>query len=246
MATKNQENLEHKEAIRQLQKTLMGAIGELKGIIQKNEQKLEQQISDLKEDNKSFKELVTNQMKEMDIKVDRVQEQARMNTKRIYEQEKQTKKLDKKTVYLEDHSRWQNLRLRGIPKNLSEGKELTEIILQWVQKVLPEIQWTWFDLERCHRVGRRNLKGPPRDILICFFNFRKKQELMNVLRLKPELLKIQDTAIQAFNDLSEQTIAWRREMKLITTILDKSIKYSWGYPVFIVIYYKDQVYRKED
>ncbi|KAJ7324437.1 hypothetical protein JRQ81_017457 [Phrynocephalus forsythii] len=70
---------------------------------------------------------------------------------------------------------------------------------------------------------------------------------MNILRLKPELLKIQDAAIQAFNDVSEHTIAWLHEMKLITTILrDKSIKYSWGYPVFIVIYYKDQVYRKED
>ncbi|KAJ7303354.1 hypothetical protein JRQ81_012298 [Phrynocephalus forsythii] len=141
-------------------------------------------------------------------------------------------------IQQQDFSRQNNIRLKGMPDLGADEKNLQQKILDCLKKVVPNTPLDHYDLERVHRVGPRN-RDVPRHVFLRFANFKKKQEVMNALREKPENLKILQHNIQFFSDFSQLTMNFRRELKDVISILrSKNIHYHWGYPVFLKIVYK--------
>ncbi|KAJ7300330.1 hypothetical protein JRQ81_000012, partial [Phrynocephalus forsythii] len=133
--------------------------------------------------------------------------------------------------------------VKGLPDLGVDEKNLQQKILDWLKKVVPNTPLNHYDIERVHRVGPRN-RDAPRHVLVRFANFKKKQEVMNALREKPDNLKSLQHNIQVFSDFSHLTMNFRTEMNGVTSFLrSKSIHYHWGYPVFLKIVYKGKTYK---
>ncbi|XP_078240330.1 uncharacterized protein LOC144586276 [Pogona vitticeps] len=195
------------------------------------------QISANQERSKEVSKKLDSHVKKTEEHLQQLQSQANRNFTRIMDNELVATDLQHRMVSTQDYNRRNNIRIKGLPDLGPKEKELTELVLEWLKKRLPKIDWTVYDLDKIHRVGPKR-RDQPRHILIRFSSLRKKEELMKALRENPGSLVIAKYPVQIFNDFSHETMQFRRKMRVITSILQKkSVKYSWGYPLFLKIYH---------
>ncbi|XP_062995510.1 uncharacterized protein LOC134407563 isoform X1 [Elgaria multicarinata webbii] len=138
---------------------------------------------------------------------------------------------EKRLIQLKDQNRRANIRIKNFPE--MQGEDVRKIILRWFKELIPDFLITEMDVYRVHRVAGNRFRATPRDILVKFGNYYKKEQLMKKLR-PLVMLKFQDSSVQIYNDLCQQTINWRRSVKPIIAKLKRvGVAYSWGYPVFL-------------
>ncbi|XP_062995516.1 uncharacterized protein LOC134407563 isoform X2 [Elgaria multicarinata webbii] len=148
---------------------------------------------------------------------------------------------EKRLISLEDQTRRSSLRLRNLVEK--KGEDLRRILPGWFKELVPTLEIGEEEVERVHRVGGYRGGPTPRDVLLKFSNYFKKEQLMRELRSLGEL-KFQGVPVQVYNDLCQQTLEWRRSVKPITAELKKrAISYAWGYPVFLRFSYKEKFYK---
>ncbi|XP_062998931.1 uncharacterized protein LOC134409871 isoform X1 [Elgaria multicarinata webbii] len=142
---------------------------------------------------------------------------------------------DLKLIQLQDQDRRCNVRIKQFVEEPAE--ELRKIVLKWFNDMMPDLDIKDCDIERIHRVGGANYRGSTRDILVRFGSYYKKEQVMKKLR-SMIMIKYKGKAVQVFNDLCQQTLQWRRSVKQITeTLTRNTVRYSWGYPVFLKFSY---------
>ncbi|CAH2305587.1 Hypothetical predicted protein [Pelobates cultripes] len=150
---------------------------------------------------------------------------------------KDTELLQDRMLYLEDgledlnnRSRRQNIRIRGIPETVLPDAILPTIKAIF-QSLLPNASDQELYIERAHRALRPPTYNPntPRDIITKLLYFPVKEQLMKAARSHQPTY--QDQQIHFYQDLAPTTLKKRRELKPLTTaLIESGWRYMWGHP----------------
>ncbi|CAH2300845.1 Hypothetical predicted protein [Pelobates cultripes] len=130
---------------------------------------------------------------------------------------------------LENRSRRNNIRIRGLPETGTEPLQttLTDLFRQLLGAQAPEI----IQLERAHRaLGPVRQDGSPRDVICCISTCGLRDKIMAAARELPTI-RYRDAEVSLYQDLSRLTLDARRALRPVTGALrDKRIPYRWGFP----------------
>uniref|UniRef100_A0A8C5Q945 Uncharacterized protein n=1 Tax=Leptobrachium leishanense TaxID=445787 RepID=A0A8C5Q945_9ANUR len=142
-----------------------------------------------------------------------------------------------KLADMEDRSRRNNVRIRGIPEAVAPA-DLQPYIMELFQILVPAYLPQDFLMDRAHRLPRaKNL--PPsasRDVLVRVHFFHVKEALMRASR-KSMPLPSPYAEVSFYADLSTATMTKRREFSSFTKILrDHNMAYRWGFPTKILLW----------
>lgn len=132
---------------------------------------------------------------------------------------------------LENRSRRNNLKIRGIPETTS-AKELRPTVTVILNKILGRDSTADIELDRVHRIqGNAPLSdGRPRDTLCRVHFYIIKEE---IIRKAWSLgtIDFNGATIQILPDLSKYTLQMRRSMKpLLDKLREEGATYRWGFP----------------
>uniref|UniRef100_A0A8C5PHC0 Uncharacterized protein n=1 Tax=Leptobrachium leishanense TaxID=445787 RepID=A0A8C5PHC0_9ANUR len=142
-----------------------------------------------------------------------------------------------KMADIEDHSRRNNIRIRGIAEAVTLA-DLHPFLLELFQTLLPEATPQYLLLDRAHRLPRaKNLPtSVARDVIIRVHFFHIKEALMSASR-KSMPLPAPYADILFFADLSASIMSKRRTFSSLTKILrNHKLAYIWGFPTKLLIW----------
>lgn len=137
---------------------------------------------------------------------------------------------------LENRSRRQNLRFRGIPEEIAPP-EISSYLKDLCTHICPESSSDMWRFDRAHRTlgPKPPASKPPRDIVACFHYYHSKEEILTKTR-SARIWDFRTHKIQIFMDLSPITLNKRRELRPVTQALrDQGIPYRWGFPFKLVV-----------
>lgn len=137
---------------------------------------------------------------------------------------------------LENRSRRDNFRIRGLPESISDVQTAVQDI---IKSLIPSVPAHKLELDRAHRsLGPLRKDGSPRDIVVKPHYYSIKEEVMKRSR-QQEQIQYQGSDIQIFADISPYTIQKRRSLKpLLAALTKKDIKYRWAFPFALKFTYK--------
>ncbi|CAH2275951.1 Hypothetical predicted protein [Pelobates cultripes] len=141
-----------------------------------------------------------------------------------------------KMADMEDRSRRNNLRIRGIPESVL-NPALNTYLLDFFQ---PEIHPDQLIIDRAHRLRRpKHLpNSTARDVIVRVHFYHAKERLVRASRTPGMPDPYQD-----FTGLSAATLQFRKSLTPLTTTLQaKGIIYRWGYPAKLLIQYQDSLH----
>ncbi|XP_053568667.1 proteasome activator complex subunit 4 [Bombina bombina] len=188
-------------------------------------------FGDLKRDFQQISQQVTT----LETKQTTLQAQADSNTQRAFEQEGDIQFLLTRVEDLDNRGRRNNLRIRGVPESVNNTA--IEGFLQDFFRTIKETPSSPdIMLERAHRALRPKTppKAPPRDIIVKFLSYKDKDIIAQRARAIKDLTHA-GIPIQVFSDLSQITLQKRRDLKFITSVLQRhKIQYKWGFPVSLI------------
>ncbi|CAH2326102.1 Hypothetical predicted protein [Pelobates cultripes] len=138
--------------------------------------------------------------------------------------------MENKPMDAEDRSRRKNLRIRGIPEQVTT-KNLEPYIEDFIKHL--DVEWDFRipTIERCHKVNKpRGVPDlPPRDVMLRCTSFKLNTQIMSALRSKKCAQEYE--TLKVFQDLSWSTTQKRKTFADSTIILrNNNIKYRWGSP----------------
>lgn len=141
-----------------------------------------------------------------------------------------------KLADLEDRSRRNNLKLRGIPESVPPSQ-----LLQYAQALfstlIPEATASDLLVDRIHRVPKPSFlpDDTPRDVLMRVHYYHIKDRILQASR-KQKNIPQQYAAIRVLPDLSRHTLQFRRNLMTITKALrNHNILHKWKYPATLSI-----------
>lgn len=148
-----------------------------------------------------------------------------------------------KIADLEDRSRRNNLKIRGIPESVSQEK-LTEYVQTIFKTAPPDLSDNELIIDRIHRLPK-----PPhlpdkivRDVLMRVHFYHVKERFLRTVRDPTSLPECYST-LQFFPDVSQHTILFRKKLNPITRALRQHhIAYRWGYPAKLIFSYQDETF----
>lgn len=145
------------------------------------------------------------------------------------------------TDELENRSRRNNIRVRGLPESVNT-ENLKKVLQDIFNSLLKQPNSVEIEIDRAHRI--QSLKEPDskrsRDV-ICRINFFQiKGSIMAATRLHRDF-EYQGTHLIFFQDLSRYTLIRRKAVKpLLDVLREKEILYRWGFPFQIIVHQKGQ------
>lgn len=168
-------------------------------------------------------------MEAIEHKLDITVSRANQNTEHIHVIQEQLEVALNRIDDLENRSRRDNFRVRGIPESITDvPKAIQELIKSLIPELPPPIK---LELDRAHRsLGPPRKDGSPRDVVVKPHFYSVKEEIMKISRQQSRIL-FQGQEIQIFADISPTTIQKRRALKPLLLILtQREIKYWWAFP----------------
>lgn len=150
--------------------------------------------------------------------------------------EEEVHRLSNKVLDLEDRSRRNNIRLRGIPESVTPD-QLNQFLTDFMAVAMPNRSSQELLIDRIHRLPKpKHLSlQVPRDTIARIHFFTTKEEFLKILRSHPDLPD-RFRSLSIFPDLSAATMLKRKEFSAYTKILrDAEISYKWGFPVKLII-----------
>lgn len=142
---------------------------------------------------------------------------------------------------LENRSRRNNLRLKGIPESVPD-KEIPLLLTQIFNELLGLPEDNDVGLQRAHRVyrPRSSENDRPRDVLCCLLCFRTKEEILAKSRIAKKI-EHDGSEISIFQDISRFTLYLRNLLQPFTrTLRDRNIKYRWLFPFGLLLTYQNK------
>ncbi|CAH2283088.1 Hypothetical predicted protein [Pelobates cultripes] len=135
---------------------------------------------------------------------------------------------------LENRSRRQNIRIRGLPE--PDTAPLQDTLQALFRQILGEECPAVIKLVRAHRsLGPQRPDGRPRDVLCCLHDYSLKERLMTAARGMADI-PFRGASVALYQDLSGLTLDARRALRpLTTTLREKGIAYRWGFPFSLQI-----------
>lgn len=119
------------------------------------------------------------------------------------DRDKKIERLEGRIDDLEQYQRRQCLRIFGCTEE--EGENTDDIVLKVAEKVGANIEIG--DIDRSHRVGRQQVTGRPRAIIVKFVSYRKRSEVFRSKRnLKGTGITIREDLTRARHQLLREAI----------------------------------------
>lgn len=141
-----------------------------------------------------------------------------------------------KITDLEDRSRWNDLKIRGMPVSV-QPSALKEYFIQFMSTLLPDTAPGELTIDRIHRLPKPpHLPDTvPRDTIVRIHSFHVKENLMRTTRNHSEYPQPY-TNLAFYADLSKHTMLQRKNLTTITKPLrNDHIQYKWGHPFKLII-----------
>lgn len=149
--------------------------------------------------------------------------------------------LKDKIADLEDRSRRNNLKMRGVPESVPPS-QLLQFAQAFFSTLIPEATASDLLVDRIHRVPKPSFlpDDTPRDVLMRIHYYHIKDRILQVSR-KQENIPQQYAAIRVLPDLSRHTLQRRRNLLTITKALrNHNILHKWKYPATLSITHNGQ------
>lgn len=134
---------------------------------------------------------------------------------------------------LEDRSRRNNLRLRGLPE-ATGAENLQDTVTAIFQRVLASPQST-IELDRVHRALGPRSSDPnrPRDVVCRIHKYALKEQIIRKAWEYGEI-DFDGAAIKILPDLSQATLQRRVRLRVLLDLAkDQGYTYRWGYPLSV-------------
>lgn len=150
--------------------------------------------------------------------------------------EEELKQLKLKVADIEDRSRRNNIKFRGIPEAVKPA-DLTSFLQQLMMKTIPELTAADVTIDRAHRLPKpaHIPDTVPRDVIARIHFYHVKDQLMRYSRQNVSLPDPY-AGISLYADLSQATLSARNNLIPITKILrNHKILYKWGFPAKLTI-----------
>lgn len=150
--------------------------------------------------------------------------------------QKELDRLTEKVTDLEDRSRRNNIRLRGISESVLP-RDLESHITDLLKVIMPDLHALERAIDQIHRVPKPRAApdNVPRDVLARFVFYQTKDKLLSLARKKDNWPK-QYQHLEIYMDLAPATLIKRKAFAETTKILrHNSIPYRWGYPVKLIV-----------
>lgn len=156
------------------------------------------------------------------------------------EHDDQLENLKAKLADLEDRSRRNNLKLRGVPETVL-NTHLNQYACDLIKAVLPSIPASEVVIDRIHRLPKPSYLSDdiPRDVIMRVHFYHVKDQLMTSFR-KNNQIPERFSRLQVYADLSQYTLQKRKSLLPITKALrNHEIVYRWGFPTKLTVTYNN-------
>lgn len=147
--------------------------------------------------------------------------------------------IKRKMADLEDRSRRNNIKIRGIAESV-QPHELPSYAKGLFKAVLPDLKNMEMVIDRIHRLPKPpSLPDTiPRDVILRIHFYHVKEQLMRASRSEKSLPEPY-SHLQIFADLSQYTLQLRRELNTVTKALrNHNLPYKWINPAKLLITFK--------
>lgn len=147
--------------------------------------------------------------------------------------------LKAKVADLEDRSRRNNIKIRGVPEVILPA-QVQQYAQDLMKVFLPSIPESEMQVDRIHRLPNPSHlpDNIPRDVLMQVHFYQTKEQLMSAFH-KHQQSPEKYAHIQIFVDLSQFTMQKRKSLLPVTKALrNHNIPYRWGYPVKLAATHK--------
>ena len=152
------------------------------------------------------------------------------------DQEDELAWLKTKVSDLEDRSRRNNVKIRGVPESVLPH-QLQQYAQDLMKLLVPDLSDADLAIDRIHRLPKPSYlpENIPRDVLMRVHFFQIKERFMMSFRKNKNPLPQYDS-VQLFADLSQYTMQRRRALLPVTKALrNHDIVYRWGYPAKLTV-----------
>ena len=152
------------------------------------------------------------------------------------EQREDTDWIKMKLADLEDRSRRNNLKIRGVPESILPA-DLRTFASTLFSTLLPELSSIELTIDRIHRIPKpRHLADTvPRDVLLRIHFYQAKEQILHKARTL-QTLPAPYADIQMYADLFQHTLQLRRQLSTVTKALaNHKITYKWRHPATILV-----------
>ncbi|CAH2219428.1 Hypothetical predicted protein [Pelobates cultripes] len=147
----------------------------------------------------------------------------------------QLRSLEESNEDLNNRSRRNNIRVRGIPETVST-ELLTDTLTEAFRNLLPEASNADLLMDRAHRALRApsNNATTPRDVIVRLHFFHVKERIMRAARETP--IEVEGVQVQLYQDLAPTTLKRRRDLRPLTHHLtQQGLRYAWGHPFKLIV-----------
>ncbi|CAH2220655.1 Hypothetical predicted protein [Pelobates cultripes] len=217
-------SLIHQELTRISAHMLMLMKADTNGLLQEFRTAVRQEISAIRSD-----------LSAVDVRVDALETEAQASRSHhratkiaATRQENLLLTLRRQVEDLENRSRRQNIRIRGLPEpDVVPLQDTARTLFRHIlgRECPEDIQFDWIR----RALGPPRQDGKPRDVLCCLHAYRLKEALMAASRGTDRIM-FQGAEVALFQDLSSLMLDARRALRPITAALrEKSVPYHWGF-----------------
>ncbi|CAH2321451.1 Hypothetical predicted protein [Pelobates cultripes] len=147
----------------------------------------------------------------------------------------QLRSLEDSNEDLNNRTRRNNIRVRGIPETIST-ELLTATLTEVFQHLLPEASTADLLMDRAHRALRApsTNTATPRDVIVRLHFYHIKARIMKAARETP--IEVEGVQVQLFQDLAPTTLKRRRDLRPLTQHLTQhGLRYAWGHPFKLIV-----------
>lgn len=144
--------------------------------------------------------------------------------------------LKDKVADLEDRSRRNNLKLRGVPESVQQ-QHLEKMAKELFAALVPSLSESDLTIDRIHRIPKPSFiaADQPRDLLLRVHFFQSKDKILMAAR-QLHNLPGEFPQVQILPDLSRHTLQKRRNLATITKALrNHHILHKWKHPAHLSI-----------
>lgn len=137
---------------------------------------------------------------------------------------------------LEDRSRRNNLKVRGIPESIP-ALQLPQYVQELFTALLPAMSALELTVDRVHRIPKPSFlpDDVPRDVLLRLHFYKAKEAILASFR-NPDQRPPKYASLQLLPDLSRHTLQKHRNLATITKALrNHHILHRWKYPATLSI-----------
>lgn len=159
------------------------------------------------------------------------------------DQENELQRVQNKLADLEDRSRRNNIKFRGIPESVPPS-DLTNFVQRLMKALIPSLTDIELCVDRAHRIPKPKFlpDTAPRDTLARVHYYHVKERVMRAAKQSPAVPE-EFMGISLYTDISQHTAMNRKKLAPLTKLLrNHNLIYKWGFPTKLLITWNGKTY----